>query len=258
MIRNLPVVPTKDEQMPNIHILRTELGRTLDSVRTSVRTNGLAATASRIAAVAGGHVALPLIRAGRSFERFEFLGHRLPYTLARYNNSFLNERAVEISIARWFLAQKPGRVLEVGNVLSHYGFRADTVVDKYEVIPGVLNHDIVDFSPEEPFDTVVAISTLEHVGWDEHPRRPEKVLRAVENLRKVVRQDGRILVTTPVGHNRTLDLALRSGEISFPRESWLVRNRRNEWRETDREEALGKRYGSPYTGANGLFVGMAL
>lgn len=245
--------------MPNIHTLRTELDRTVSGLRESVRTKGLATTAGRVAAVAAGQAAYPLTKAMRQNEQFVFQGQRLPYWFARYNNSFLNERTVEISIAHWFLSQKRGRVLEVGNVLAHYGFQADTVVDKYEVIPGVLNDDIVDYRPAEPFDTVVAISTLEHVGWDETPREPEKVFRAVENVRNCAKPGGRVLITVPLGHNEALDAALRAGEVKFPAESWMVReNRRNEWREATPDEALSKRYGHPYTGANGLYVGMVL
>ncbi|QFZ16158.1 class I SAM-dependent methyltransferase [Saccharothrix syringae] len=245
--------------MPNIHVLRTELDRTISGLRESVRDKGVVPTARRVAAVAAGQVAFPMTRVVRRDERFGFLGEELPYTFLRYNNAFLNERAVEISIARWFLSHRRGRVLEVGNVLAHYGFRAHAVVDKYEVVPGVLNADVVDYRPAEPFDSVVAISTLEHVGWDESPREPDKVFRAIENVRNCAAPEGRVLVTMPIGHNQALDAGLRDGRVAFPRESWLVRDsRRNEWRETTADEALTKRYGHPYTGANGLYVGMVL
>jgi hypothetical protein len=142
----------------------------------------------------------------------------------------------------------------------HYGHTGHTVLDKYEVIPGVLNDDIADFVPEVPFDSVVAISTLEHVGWDETPREPAKVFRAIDNVKNCVgNPGGRVLVTMPIGHNKALDAGLRAGDVTFPEESWLVRrNRRNEWAEVERDEALSKEYGSPYTNANGLFVGMIL
>jgi cyclopropane fatty-acyl-phospholipid synthase-like methyltransferase len=148
-------------------------------------------------------------------------------------------------------------VLEVGNVLSHYGVTGQTVLDKYEVIPGVLNEDIVDFTPESRFDTVIAISTLEHVGWDENPREPEKVFKAIDNVKSCARADGHVLVTMPIGHNEALDAGLREGRVKFAKESWLARrDHRNRWAEVERDEALRKAYGRPYTGANGLYVGM--
>jgi hypothetical protein len=241
----------------NIEALRTELNRAAAGLRARISEQGLIGAGRRVAAVAAGQLAYPLIRARRQKVRFGFRGQELPYAFARYNNSFLNERTVEIAIANHFLAGRGGRLLEFGNVLGHYGYTGHTVVDKYEVIPGVLNVDIVDFVPQQPFDTVVAISTLEHVGWDERPRAPEKVLRAVDAVRGCLAEGGRGLVTIPVGYNERIDAGLRDGEVKFPQESWLVRtNQRNDWVETDRDEALAKAYGQPFTGANGLYVGM--
>jgi SAM-dependent methyltransferase len=238
-------------------LLRTEFTRTSSGLRASINENGFAHTVGRVAAVGGAQLAFPLTKELRRADRIAVRDLQLPYTMVRYNNSFLNERAVEISIARWFLANSPGRLLEVGNVLGHYGFTGHTVLDKYEVIPGVLNDDIVDFAPAKPFDAVIAISTLEHVGWDETPRDPGKVLRAIENLKKCVTPGGRILITVPIGHNEGLDAGLRSGEVSFPEELWLTReNRRNDWIQSDRDHTLTKRYGHPYPCANGLYVGM--
>jgi hypothetical protein len=240
----------------SIHGLRIELGRMADALRGSVRERGLAATGAKVAVAATGQLTLPITRARRRDERFEFAGERLPYTMVRYNNSFLNERIVEVSVAKWFLARgTTGRMLEVGNVLAHYGITGHTVLDKYEVIPGIINDDIVGYVPDEPFDTVVAISTLEHVGWDEEPRHPDKVLAAVDAIRNCSR--GRVLVTIPIGYNQRLDEGLRSGEVKFPVEHWLVRlNRRNDWAESDKDDALGRAYGRPHPSANGLYVGI--
>ncbi|HAL04611.1 MAG TPA: hypothetical protein DCP58_05820, partial [Verrucomicrobiales bacterium] len=50
-----------------------------------------------------------------------------------YNMTWANERAVEVPIAREYLGRHTGqRVLEVGNVLSHYGDVDHVVLDKYE------------------------------------------------------------------------------------------------------------------------------
>lgn len=243
--------------MPSIHVLRTELRRAVGGARDSVRSKGLLETTRRVFAVAGGQLAEPITARRRRDERFEFQGERLPYTFVRYNNSFLNERAIEISIAKWFLADSQGPILEVGNVLAHYGVSGHTVLDKYEVIPGVLNEDIVDYVPSTPFQTVIAISTLEHVGWDETPRDPGKVLRAIESVKACVAPGGRALVTMPLGYNTGLDGGLRDGAIQFDEVVWMVRaSRRNEWVEAGKDEALAKEYGRPYTGANGLYVGM--
>jgi SAM-dependent methyltransferase len=238
--------------------LRVGLARRVTAVRDSIREKGLVTTAKLVAAIVFGQLFFPLTRLRRRDRRFIFLGERLPYTMHRYNNTYRNERAVEISIARWFLSGgENGRVLEVGNVLSHYGMTGHTVIDKYETAPGVINDDIVDHVPGQSFDLVVSISTLEHVGWDEQPREPEKVFRAFEAVRRCVAPGGRLLVSIPIGYNPTLDEGLRSGALTFDREIWLIRTTRdNAWRECARDEALASAYGHPFPAANALWIGM--
>ena len=133
-----------------------------------------------------------------------------------------DERVVEYP---WLFAQQvEGRVLDAGSTLNHAH-----ILDRF--LPRVDALHIVTLAPEAwaftergvsylfadlrdlPFrdglyDTVVSISTLEHVGMDNtlygHPRgnadHPEQGLRrAVAELRRVARAGGRLLVTVPYG-----------------------------------------------------------
>ena len=114
---------------------------------------------------------------------FVFNGHTYPYLYHFCNKTWKNERGVEIPIFRDILLRhQAARILEVGNVLSHYFPVHHEVVDKYEVAPIVINQDIVEFAPTERYDLILSISTLEHVGWDEVPREPAKLLQAIEHL----------------------------------------------------------------------------
>ena len=122
--------------------------------------------------------------------------------------------------------REPGRVLEVGNVLSHYGARQHLVVDKYERAPGVVNRDVLDLADMGRFDLIVAISTLEHVGWDEELRRPEAALEALNALRGLLASGGRLVLTHPVGYNPHLDAAFRDGAVPLARVGALRRSRR--------------------------------
>ena len=64
---------------------------------------------------------------------FSMNGQEYPYFVHPYNRTWANERAVEIPVVRSFLEESQGkRVLEVGNVLSHYGPVTHQVLDKYE------------------------------------------------------------------------------------------------------------------------------
>lgn len=123
-----------------------------------------------------------------------------------YNKTWRNERQLEVPLALAFVANvPPASLLEVGNVLAHYGVRGHRVVDLFERHPAVENVDIVDFEPGRRFTHVLAISTLEHVGWDEPVRDPAKFARAVAKLQACAAPGGHVLATLPLGHNPQAD-----------------------------------------------------
>ncbi len=183
-------------------------------------------------------------RPGRAPGVFAWGGRTLPYFAHRYHYTWLNERAVEVSLALDLLQQNPGAdVLEIGNVLGHYADVTHPVVDKYEQAPGVLNADVADLDMGRDFDLVLAISTLEHVGLDEDVFDPGKPARAIERLRAHVRPGGMLWITHPLGYNTTFDDQLRSGRIPSSRLRALRRDaRRNVWREVPPDEVWGTSY----------------
>ena len=143
----------------------------------------------------------------------------------RYKHTWLTERAVEVPVVQSIVDRHAGnRILEVGNVLSHYRTEQHhLVIDKYEDAPGVLNRDVLELEDLGPFDLVVAISTLEHVGWDERPREPEKAPAAARALARLLAPGGRLVFTVPVGYNPALDAALRDGSIELSSSAALRR-----------------------------------
>jgi SAM-dependent methyltransferase len=151
-----------------------------------------------------------------SHGRFELQDAQYEYLFHRYKRTWLTERAIEVPVVQAIVDRQAGaRVLEVGNVLAHYRPQTHLVIDKYEQAPGVVNRDVLELDGIGPFDLIVAISTLEHVGWDEQPREPGKVLRAVAALRALLAPGGRLVMTVPVGYNPAFDAALRDGAISL-------------------------------------------
>lgn len=177
---------------------------------------------------------------------FAFDGRSYPYLYHFCNKTWKNERGVEIPIFRELLLEYEGkRVLEVGNVLSHYFPIHHDVVDKYEVAPGVINQDIVEFIPAHRYDLILSISTLEHVGWDEEPREPDKLLYAIEHLRnRCLAPDGKIVASLPVGYNEFFDGLLRDGKSPFGTQHFLKRiSTRNYWLESEWEQCRDVPYG---------------
>jgi len=189
---------------------------------------------------------------------FNLGGDQYTYYYHSYNRTWMNERAVEISIIRTFVQRNPPQnILEVGNVLSHYFPTYHDVLDKYEIASGVINEDVVQFEANKKYDLIVSISTLEHVGWDENPKDSTKIIRAIENLKRCLAEKGTMVATLPVGYNQYLDTLLIEEKIKFTREFFLKRiSEDNEWVESDRNEVLQLKYGDPYPGANGLVIGI--
>lgn len=167
-----------------------------------------------------------------------------------------NERAVEVAVARGFLAGHSGGILEVGNVLANFIGLPHYVVDKYEQAPGVINEDIIAYHPGKKYNAIVTLSTLEHVGWDETPRTPEKILQAIEHLKQLLTDGGELLATMPIGYNSYLDQAIRERRTGFSEVKFLVRTTAdNQWREASQDEAMTKQFGQPYSCANAIMVG---
>lgn len=175
---------------------------------------------------------------------FLFAGDEYAYLYHRHKFTWLTERAVEVPIAQAIVERHRGaRILEVGNVLSHYRAVDHIVADKYERAPGVVNRDVLDLAGLGEFDLVLAVSTLEHVGRDEEPRDPGKAVEAVHALRARLAPGGRLVMTVPVGYHLGLDAALRNGALGTARLRALRRERLGpHWREVPSDSVWGASY----------------
>ena len=183
----------------------------------SVRDAGLLPTLRISLSWAARFLAGPSVaKRVRGSSRFQLSGAEVSYVDSWHNWTWLNERAVEVSIAQSALAAvEPSRAIEIGAVLPHYGNNDHRVIDKYEVGDGIEQLDIFDLPAKPFYELVLCISTLEHVGWDEPDRDAELALAACEHLKKLVAPGGELLITVPVGYHPRLDAAIRSGELAF-------------------------------------------
>ena len=179
---------------------------------------------------------------------FTYHGDRLDYFDHPYNATIRNERAVEVAVALNWLPGK-GQGLEVGNVLGHYGVTGHRVVDLHEEAPGVENLDVFDV--RGGYDWIVSISTIEHVGRDEKPRRDAIAISALGHLLCLLNPGGTMLVTVPGGYNPTLDGFLEHG-AGTTRAATFERHG-DGWRQT--EHPTFKPYGLSTPWAETVWIG---
>jgi len=199
----------------------------------------------------------PLIIPNLPAKRFQFKGAELDYLYHRYNMTWASERCVEVPIGRHYANQAPAsRVLEVGNVLSHYGPVKHTIIDKYESAPGVKNVDIANFTHPEPFSIIFSISTFEHIGFDDEPGSGSavKIKTAVASCRKLLSIDGTFVITVPIGYNPELDAMIASGELAPKSEYYMRRVERLTWETATKENALRCKYRTPFPYANAIMI----
>lgn len=187
---------------------------------------------------------------------FELGGRAYRYFVHPYNHTWANERAVEIPVVRELVARHdPGAVLEIGNVLSHYFPTRHAVLDKYErsFSRPIIRDDVVSYRPEKPYELIVSISTVEHVGWDEQPRNPRKALEVFSRIEEMLAPGARAVLTLPVGYNTFLDQCLRERRLTASSIRCMKRiSAANEWTETHLDDACCHRYGQPFGNANAL------
>ncbi len=249
-------MPTETLSMSNP--VTREARRLAASARFALRERGMKFLLEDAADLGASYVSYPFLARKRGERTFTIGDRTYHYATDHYNRAWRNERAVELALGRAFVIEnKDCRLLEVGNVLAHYGAGTHEILDKYEHSPSVLNQDIVDFTPSEPYDAILSISTLEHVGWDELPREPDKTLRAYLALRAALAPSGTMLLTCPIGQNSYLDQYIQDGALDFPERHFLKRvSSDNQWREVGLGEVKGTRYHHPYRNANALFIGI--
>lgn len=188
--------------------------------------------------------------------QFTFMGEGYRYRFHPHLWSWLGERAIEVPIAQALVDRNAGkRILEIGNVLSHYSPQRHLVVDKYEKRPGILNRDALELDDLGQFDLVVAISTIEHVGRDEEPRDPAKAPEALRRLERLLAPGGEAFVTIPIGYHLELDAAIQRGDVRFAHATAMQRTGQTQWREVRPEEVWGTPYDFLLYSARAVFFG---
>ena len=199
----------------------------------------------------------PLIIRTLPKRTFGYHGDDLPYLYHRYNMTWASERCVEAPIGRWWANRfNSGAVLEVGNVLSHYGPVQHEILDKFEKGAGVINEDIVTFRPGKKYELIFSISTFEHIGFDDEAEGSSatKILEAIDACRALLSSTGTLVITIPINYNPELDALIAENRLPSKNRTFLFRRGYTDWIETDQASALKARYKSPFPYANAVMV----
>ncbi len=201
-----------------------------------------------------------VVRRRRGSRHFTYDGASYEYLIHPGNRTWRNERTIEVPIALRALERHRGeRILEVGNVLGLYTPVEHDIVDKFD--ESVKAVDIVDYTAD-PYDFIVSVSTVEHIGWDEDMRvgrdrvgDPEKVGRAIAHLTGLLKAGGEVLVTFPLGYNPALDELVREGRLPFRHVKVMRRTGSdNGWLEVDIGEVPDAAYDFRRMHANVLVI----
>ncbi len=227
-------------------------------LRSYVNEYGVTTLAANLSRRTAQHGRYRLAQARGKNPGFKYQGKQMDFFWHPYNRTWLSERALEIPIAQQFLARFPedAHGLEIGNVMAHYQPITHRVVDKYERAPGVENIDVVEVESAEPLDFILAISTIEHVGWDEPHKDPSKAPAALARLRSLLHPErGRFLLTAPLGHNPGLDAWLLQGDHGALCSEIYVRDHKDRWTSVDQPEPHQIRYHYDLRSAGCLWVG---
>jgi hypothetical protein len=194
----------------------------------------------------------------RSSQTFEFQGNTYHYFIHPYCASWKNERSIAVPII-WDIVKRNQeqnkRILEVGNVLSHVFHVNHDIIDKFEIMDGVINKDVVDFNPSINYDLIVSIFTLHLIGEYETPRDPIKGFRAIENLENILSVNGQMVVVHPMGENPQMDGLLKNGILQFTKQYFFKRISNCRWKQVQWEDIKDIGYDHSVPTANGLVIG---
>lgn len=103
------------------------------------------------------------------------------------------ERSPELFFCKYGL--EPGSIIEIGNVKIP-GIVPDICVDLYE---GPLKEDARFWNPEQKYDNVISISTIEHFGTSSDEFDWRGPMQGLENIIEWVKPGGFFYVTVPFG-----------------------------------------------------------
>lgn len=178
-------------------------------------------------------------------EKFKIGNLELDYYRGSQNMGFINERAVEVSLGKWFVEKFSGsNMVELGAVMPYYLQNVNhSIIDPYDLYSNCLKIDgaVFDYTNKN----VLSISSLEHVGNDSNYDKYNEEDKAVKLLEKIVNTAQNYLICWGIGQHSKLDEYVRKSNL--PTKIMVRDNPRgptNNWHEDNNKNNLYLPYGS--------------
>ncbi len=101
----------------------------------------------------------------------------------------------------------------------------------------------------------MSISTLEHVGYDDTVRNPDKIINVLAHLKQnCLAPGGSMIFTMPLGYNSVMDERLFSDRLGFDELFFLKRINGGDWGEIHQDELGDVAYAQKYIEAAAIVV----
>lgn len=240
------------------------LSELLKEARLSLKKKGIIHVLKMGFVTINEYIQLFYLKKAHSTETFDFNGKKYLYLfhgrVAGAGPSWKNERCVNIPVM-WEAIEEYRRnnkkVLELGNVISYALDIDHDVIDKYELMDGIINEDIVDFKPAIKYDLIVSVLCLQSVGWDEVPKDPPKLLRAVENMNNMLAPGGIMMISVGWGWNQYFEKLILDGDFKFDKQWYLKKEKGFKWREVQSiDDIKYLKYDEKSYTAQGIIIGI--
>ena len=185
-------------------------------------------------------------------ETFVYKGKKYPLYEHPFNCGYkdarMTERAVEMSLAKEWIDNCEGEIVEVGAVTPYY-FTSDKIVEIVDPMDGhtLVTKQLSVFDCDLKDRNVLSISTIEHIGVGDYGFQEEH--DAVEGLLKILNESKHCLITVPFGFNELLDAWILKNR-KRPELTVLTRALNNVWEELGEKENIN----DMLIGVNGLVV----
>lgn len=147
----------------------------------------------------------------------------LRYAREFFNESYQNERSIEVALGRYFLSRFDN-VLEVGCVLPYYGNDQHEIFDLADEHPKSKKINALDY--DYTGRNVLSISTIEHMMTKEYNNGSDH--DAITFLTKVLTSAKNFCITGAIGYNSFLDDYMKT-HPEVPRFIMRRINWKNEW-----------------------------